>query len=466
MEKIDITQKLADFQEHLEHNPRTIFSARFGDGKTYFLREYFAKHQIWQDYTPIKDREGSAEDTYFVVLHPVNYSVAKNEDVFEYIKRDILIQLYQEGKIDNIDYKCILKSIGEALKEKALPMLGEMAALVPGGNIAKAFIDCGVEVKQRYNEAKKTASDFMDTFVKQRGGIYENDAYTKLISSTLKHLNDPKNGLPARKVLVIEDLDRLDPGHLFRILNVLGAHIDDDKDTNKFGFDNIVLVMDYDITEHIFHHFYGMEASYTGYMDKFITQNPYRYSIKELAQQQLMQKMRDLAGERVLNVLVDGSRRSIGSVSLRDRIQQLSVRRVEHILDNLESMITQSYVDVNGLRLSTKTPLTYLLALLTLMNETYKRPSIMESLESKEWLEFIGPLVYAEERLLYNPVEFERGRYDILARKKDGIITNVSHRLSAAAQEVVAEQRADVVHKAFVLAQEVVRDAKGIRLIP
>ena len=30
-----------------------------------------------------------------------------------------------------------------------------------------------------------------------------------------------------KPVLIIEDLDRLDPKHLFRILNVVSAHIDD-----------------------------------------------------------------------------------------------------------------------------------------------------------------------------------------------------------------------------------------------
>lgn len=151
MERIDITQKLKEFHQHLLHNPRTILSARFGDGKTYFLNEYFAKHQIWKDFTPIDNRVGSEEDTYFVVLHPVNYVVAKNEDVFEYIKRDILVQLYQERKVGNIDYMALLKSIGETLKEKALPVFGEMAAILPCGNIAKAFIECGAEVKKKYD---------------------------------------------------------------------------------------------------------------------------------------------------------------------------------------------------------------------------------------------------------------------------------------------------------------------------
>ena len=86
-----------------------------------------------------------------------------------------------------------------------------------------------------------------------------------------------------KPVLIIEDLDRLDPKHLFRILNVVSAHIHDSKQPdivgNKFGFNNIVLVMDYDVTKHIFHHFYGEQACYEGYMSKFLSREPFRYSI-------------------------------------------------------------------------------------------------------------------------------------------------------------------------------------------
>lgn len=37
MEIIDITNKLSKFEKHLNLNSQTIVSAKFGDGKTYFL---------------------------------------------------------------------------------------------------------------------------------------------------------------------------------------------------------------------------------------------------------------------------------------------------------------------------------------------------------------------------------------------------------------------------------------------
>ena len=52
MKTIDISHELTRFQQHLENNRQTILSAKFGDGKTYFLNEYIKQHE---------------EDTFFVV---------------------------------------------------------------------------------------------------------------------------------------------------------------------------------------------------------------------------------------------------------------------------------------------------------------------------------------------------------------------------------------------------------------
>lgn len=56
----------------------------------------------------------------------------------------------------------------------------------------------------------------------------------------------------AKSVLIIEDLDRIDPTHLFRIMNVLSSQVDNPyysevPNSNKFGFDKIILGMDYEI---------------------------------------------------------------------------------------------------------------------------------------------------------------------------------------------------------------------------
>ena len=87
---IPINDKIQLFADYLANNNRCILSARFGDGKTFFLQEF--KKQYEKDYM-------------FLTIYPVNYQVAKNKDVFEYIKRDLLIQLLMSKEVELSDDK-------------------------------------------------------------------------------------------------------------------------------------------------------------------------------------------------------------------------------------------------------------------------------------------------------------------------------------------------------------------------
>ena len=87
MDTIDISQNIQDFKQVFENEGRIIFSARFGDGKSYFLNEF------------MKSYDEKKNDYYFITLHPVNYVVEENRDVIEYIKRDILFQLIKDNRI-------------------------------------------------------------------------------------------------------------------------------------------------------------------------------------------------------------------------------------------------------------------------------------------------------------------------------------------------------------------------------
>jgi hypothetical protein len=75
-----------------------------------------------------------------------------------------------------------------------------------------------------------------------------------------------------KSVLIIDDLDRLDPEHIFRILNIFSAFQDQHKETNKFGFDKVILVFDVENVRSIFRHKYGSGADFSGYLDKFYSQ--------------------------------------------------------------------------------------------------------------------------------------------------------------------------------------------------
>ena len=274
LDKIDISDKVKDFAQYLETTDRIILSAKFGDGKTYLLNELRKDAALKEEYE-------------FFTIYPVNYSVAKNEDVFEYIKKDIIKQLQEREFLDKIDMEALFDSVFNF--DDLASIVSFLLSFVPMGIFYNKVFNKFCEKKKLYEERKHTADKYLEKFVNTAGCIYEEDGYTRLIRKAIEWISQDHflNGgewKEKKPVLIIEDLDRLDPKHLFRILNVVSAHIDDkDKpDTvgNKFGFHNIILVMDYDITRHIFHHFYGNQACYEGYMSKFLSREPFRYSIR------------------------------------------------------------------------------------------------------------------------------------------------------------------------------------------
>ena len=87
MDEIHISQKIADFKQVFDIESRMILSAKFGDGKSYFLNKF------------INSFDPKRNDYYFITLHPVNYVVEDNKDIIEYIKRDILFQLIKDDRI-------------------------------------------------------------------------------------------------------------------------------------------------------------------------------------------------------------------------------------------------------------------------------------------------------------------------------------------------------------------------------
>lgn len=338
MKTIDITRELARFEEHLELNVQTILSAKFGDGKTYFLNEYIHQHE---------------HDTFFVVLHPVNYIVSSNEDIFEYIKRDILCSLVHREEFQEIEWD---QAVREILNyDTMLETVDTIASNIPFGNLPMIPFHLFKKVDDKYAIDK-----YFDRFKNTTGGLFEFDQFSFAIQRTIDEIK--KKGL--RTILIIEDLDRIDPEHLFRILNVFGAHVDDKegKSTNKFGFDNIIAILDYDTTEHIFHHFYGDKANYEGYMSKFMSSYPFRYSIKEVAHEELLRYFEQKCNFSLLCEFPT----NVNKQSLPNMLELLSVRDVAHILDGIELQIGSMDVELphnNGIILS-EDYLTRLLALL------------------------------------------------------------------------------------------------------
>ena len=325
MEPIDISNNINDFKQVFESENRIIFSAKFGDGKSYFLKKFMESYSK------------EANDYYFITLHPVNYVVEENRDVIEYIKRDILFQLIKDNRI--YDFKEGYDKIFDAVcnKESLLKLADFVASIIPVEGIKDVYeglkgLASTIHKKYKEQDVLHVVDDYLNGFYGKMGSISECDAFTCLIQKSLKQTK-------AKSVLIIEDLDRIDPAHLFRIMNVLSSQVDNPYYSevphgNKFGFDKIILVMDYEIARHLFHHFYGKEANYEGYMNKFLNTLPYSYSIKEEAHRQVEAKLLDICKtDEVLGVVQQLSSNKEDSFSVPSAIMQMSVRRCKEFLD-------------------------------------------------------------------------------------------------------------------------------------
>ena len=54
MDTIDISQNIQDFKQVFENESRIIFSARFGDGKSYFLNEFMKSFILLCIHEPLR----------------------------------------------------------------------------------------------------------------------------------------------------------------------------------------------------------------------------------------------------------------------------------------------------------------------------------------------------------------------------------------------------------------------------
>lgn len=297
---IPIDDALTDFMGHMESNPRTIFSSKFGDGKSFFLQK-------------LKDNEEAQSKFEFITLYPVNYQVIENKDIFDLIKVDLLFQLFCHNMIsdriklrDDVALSFFIQKKGLSLSEELLPYLAELALPHEDCNkVLLAFKGLKLfrDLKEKYIKFKdydEPIAKFIDKV--NSNTLYENDVVTKIIRDSIV---DYKRRTGKRVVLIIEDLDRIDPAHLFRILNVLSAHIDgcyryslepQEIIGNKFELDNIVLVIDYSNLRHIFHHFYGEETDFNGYISKFISSTPFHYSLKDVTTSYYLREIGRITG--------------------------------------------------------------------------------------------------------------------------------------------------------------------------
>lgn len=160
-----------------------------------------------------------------------------------------------------------------------------------------------IKKKLEGGKTENKINEYIAAFGVGKGKIYEFDMMSFLISSFIEKY---KEKYPDRKiVLCVEDLDRLDPAHIFRILNIFSAHVDrqfisfEEQERfgirkNKFGFDKTIIVCDYTKLNALFLHFYGEKANFNGYISKFSSSNPFFYSFRKKVTDKLIDRIENL----------------------------------------------------------------------------------------------------------------------------------------------------------------------------
>jgi hypothetical protein len=281
-------QPKKDFTAHLrlEGNARILFSGKYGVGKSTFLKEFFDELKHFP----------TDELGYNVIhLYPVNYSVATNEDIFRYIKFDILYDLLlhhtDDFTIDDENFS-FLQSAPAYLAQHAHGIMAKMVeymTLLCENNasddglfkVMKIMPEIAQKVYTHLQKAKKNSGEnsvVLDNFIAEiagrEGSPYEQNIVTKLLISFLAEMRERTK---RKNVLIIDDLDRLDPHHIFRIFNVFGAHFDHRMPADKFSFDHIIFVCDVNNIRRIFANSYGADVDFNGYIDKFYSKRIFYY---------------------------------------------------------------------------------------------------------------------------------------------------------------------------------------------
>lgn len=267
-----------EFSNHIntQGNTRILFSSPFGTGKTTFLKEYFENKQ----------------DQYAVFhLFPVNYSISQNEDILRYIKVELLLRLL-EMHIDFDQEKYPDKLLFPYfVEDNFTEIIQPFLRLIPkvGENLTKGIEEL-IKLKNNYFKYKrkleiddeKTSKDFIKEVFERDGSLYEDDFITQIIRQSIEQL-ELKN---IKTVLIIDDLDRIDPDHVFRILNVFASTFDRQQYSselnNKFGFHKVIIVCHYENIKSLFHHKFGKNTDFSGYIDKYYSNSIFFFDSKSV----------------------------------------------------------------------------------------------------------------------------------------------------------------------------------------
>lgn len=263
----------------LPDNHRILFSGKYGSGKTFFLHEFFTTRK--------------KDDFETFHLFPTNYAIAQNEDVVKLLQFDILYEMLVKGYLAPSERVFSPKETLATFVQSNFPKIIK-DVISHCGKIGKKLSD----VFDTYTKWAAKYEDF-DKGVNQSEEDKAREAFYNLMNeveynATTELIEMVNSTIDKQKVLIVDDLDRIDPEHIFRLLNLFSAqtsnyfsaHWPTGQDENRYGFDKIIFVCDIDNIRNIFRAKYGDGVDFTGYIDKFYSIEPYLFNINNMVAQE------------------------------------------------------------------------------------------------------------------------------------------------------------------------------------
>lgn len=395
---IPIEHYLKDFKQYLDTNSRCILSSKFGNGKSYFINSFIKEY---------------SEEYLFIPIYPVNYQVMDNKDIFELIKRDILIKLLSSDEININEIELNTSSLFYSFFiTNPEDRFFDILSIIPDINIPGFDINiCNVikkikEVKDKFDAYKepfmsvdKTSELYITQFDSLKGTIYEFDTISQLICDIIQKYKEQHSD--KKVVLIIEDLDRIDPAHIFRILNVFSAHFDrytpgivefeTTHSNNKFCLDKIVSVCDIYNLKNIYAHVYGEKTDFIGYISKFSNSKEYIYSLKEQIKWYITNVLLDqcfIKYPQICDILSD---MIISSMEDKKEVES-NLRIIKERISKSSNLIRVRHLELNnklsGKYITSDSDFTKLLALLKAFGFDFNNIDIAPAYE--EFVKIVG----------------------------------------------------------------------------
>ena len=276
--KVGLDKPTGYFHSYLDElgvNKRIFFSGKFGSGKTYFLKEFFKNYE-------------NEYDTYH--LYPIRYQVLANDNIVDFLRYDILAEILKKDPRAFHSQANTSEKIKKFFTNKEF--MKEVVKVIP--RIGRPLTEI-IEIKNLFKELvnkSKSKVDELEVLISETCKI-ELDCELKL---KIKEIADQGRNKKKKSVLILDDFDRIDPDHIFRILNMFSTETEDDSD-NLFGFDYVIIVGDINNTKSIFYHRYGSGADFEGYFNKFYSSEPFKFNNQAAIREALPQIIKEIKCE-------------------------------------------------------------------------------------------------------------------------------------------------------------------------